>query len=116
MKSIKTVFIKAACMLAFVFVSNSFSLTQVKAQEKYCAPADDTKADIRYISAEDNVLVFEMHLQNLPAKGSRIRITDEAGTTIFEDYFTTATCDVRYKIERNNISKLTFEVSGKNFT
>ena len=113
MKSIKTVFIKATCMLAFVFVSNSFSLTQLKAQENPNAPAADAKGDIRYISAEDNMLVFEMHLQNLPAKGSRIRITDEAGSIVFEDYFTTATCDVRYKIERNNISKLTFEVSGK---
>ena len=111
MKSIKTVFIKAACMLAFVFVSNSFSLQQLKAQANYHAQAD---ADIRYISAEDNLLVFEMRLQNLPAKGSNIRITDEDGNMIFEDRVTTTTCNVRYKIERNNVNKLTFEILGKN--
>ena len=112
MKSFKTVSIKAACMLAFVFVSNSFSLTPVHAQAEHHAPTD-AKGDIRYISAEDNILVFEMRLQNLPAKGSNIRITDDAGNIIFEDRVKTATCNVRYKIEKNNISKLTFEVLGK---
>ncbi len=112
MKSIKTVFVKAACMLAFILVSNSFSLTQVKAQV-YKKTVNDSNGDIRCISAEGNTLVFELHLQNLPAKGSNLQITDESGNLIFEERIATNALNVRYKIERNNIRKLTFEVSGK---
>ena len=73
----------------------------------------DTNGDIRYISAEGNALVFELNLKNLPTNGSNLQITDEAGNLIFEERIPTATLNVRYKIERNNISKLTFEVLGK---
>lgn len=112
MKSIKTVFIKAACMLAFILVSNSFSLTQANAQVNK-NPAGNSNGDIRCISADGNTLVFELRLQNLPAKGSNLQITDESGNLIFEERIATADLNVRYKIERNNIRKLTFEVSGK---
>ena len=112
MKSIKIVFIKAACMLAFILVSNSFSLTPLKAQVKPTVSVD-TNGDIRYISAEGNALVFELNLKNLPTNGSNLQITDEAGNLIFEERIPTATLNVRYKIERNNIHKLTFEVSGR---
>jgi len=113
MKSVKTIFIKAACMLAFVFASNAIYLTQATAQLSRQVYADG-KGDIRCISADNGMLVFELNLQNLPAKGSKLEITDDTGNLIFEERITTATFNVRYKIERNNISKLIFEVSGRN--
>ena len=68
MKTIKSVFIKATCMLALIVVSNSFSLTQAQVQLNYFTAADST-GDIRFVRAEGEMLVFELNLKNLPAKG-----------------------------------------------
>jgi len=112
MKSIKTVFIKAACMLSLVLVSNSFSLTQAQ-QIPQALPATESKSDIRFVRAQDGMLVFDLNLNNLPAKGSMLAIKDEAGNLIFEQKINSETFNVRYKIERNDIRKITFEVTGK---
>jgi uncharacterized protein YxjI len=112
MKSIKSVFIKAACMLSLVLVSNSFSSTQAQPVQ-YAVSATETKGDIRFVNAQDGMLVFELNLKNLPAKGSMLQIKDEAGNVIFERSIKTETFNVRYKIERNNISKISFEVTAK---
>ncbi len=112
MKSIRSVFIKATCMLALVSVSNSFSVSQAQ-PVLYTVAANEPKGDIRFVNAQDGMLVFELNLKNLPAKGSMLQIKDEAGNVIFEDNIKTETFNVRYKIERNNISKLSFEVSAK---
>jgi hypothetical protein len=112
MKSIKNVFIKATCMLALIFVSNSFAVTQAQ-QVSYLVPTDESKGDIRFVNAKDGMLVFELNLNNLPAKGSMLQIKDEAGNLLFEQRINTESYNVRYKIERNSISKITFEVTGK---
>lgn len=113
MKCFKSVFIKATCMLAFVLVSNSFSLIQAQPVLNCNAAVTDSKGDIRFLSVQDGMLVFELNLKNLPSKGSMLQIRDEAGNVIFEEGIKTETYHVRYKIERNNISKITFEVSNK---
>jgi hypothetical protein len=112
MKSVKSVFIKATCMLALVLVSNSFSKTQAQ-PVLYAVSATETKGDIRFVNAQDGMLVFELNLKNLPAKGSMLQIKDEAGNLIFEERIKTETFNVRYKIERNSISKISFEVTAK---
>jgi hypothetical protein len=109
MKTIKSVFIKATCMLAFILVSNSFSRTQAQAQQNYLAASDSTGD----ISAEGEMLVFELNLKNLPTKGSRLKIMDQAGNLLFEEGIRTETYNVLYKIERSNVSKIIFEVSNK---
>ena len=114
MKSIKSVFIKATCMLAFILVSNCFSRTQAQVQQNYLAAADST-GDIRFVTAEGDMLVFELNLKNLPAKGSKLKIMDQAGNLLFEEGIRAETFNVRYKIERNNISKIIFQVSNKKF-
>jgi hypothetical protein len=112
MKTIKSVFIKATCMLAFILVSNSFSRTQAQVQQNYLAASDST-GDIRFVSAEGEMLVFELNLKNLPAKGSMLKIMDQAGNLLFEEGIRTETYNVLYKIERNNASRIVFEVSNK---
>ncbi len=112
MKSTKSVFIKAACMLAFVLFSSSFSLSQ--AQSKFnSVSATGSNGDIHFVKVQDGMLVFELNLENLPLKGSRLLIKDESGYLLFEQDIKTETFKIRYKIERNQISKITFEVTGK---
>lgn len=111
MKSIKSVFIKATCLLAFILVCNSFSLTQAQVQANYAAV--DSTGDIRFITAENGMLIFELNLKSLPAKGSRLKIMNETGDLLFEQDIKTETYDMRYKIERNDISKIIFEVSNR---
>lgn len=112
MKSIKSVFIKATCMLSLVLVSNSFSLTQAQPVQQTVSAAE-SKSDIRFVHALDGILVFELNLKDLPAKGSLLAIKDEAGNVLFEQRIQTETFNVRYKIERNEIRKISFEVTGK---
>ncbi len=112
MKSIKSVFIKTTCMLALILVSNSFSLTQAQVTSKYAGKAVSATGDISFINVEGDMLVVDLNLKNLPANGSRLHIMDEAGNTLFEQGIKTATYNKRYKIERNNISKIVFEVSS----
>lgn len=114
MKSIKSFFIKAACMLAMVLVSNSFSPTNAQSM-LYAASTFTPGSDIHFVHADDGMLVFELNLKNLPAKGSMLQIKDEAGNLLFEQDIKTETLNVRYKIERNEIKKITFEVTGRKF-
>ena len=111
MKSITSVFIKATCMLAFVLVSNSFSLTQAQPMRTYSPVADS--GDIRFVHAQEGMLVFELNLKNLPAKGSILTIKDESGNLLFEQTIKTENYSRLYKIEKNSISKIIFEISGK---
>jgi hypothetical protein len=112
MKSFKSVFIKATCMFTLALVSHSFSATQAQTV-LYASAATESKADIRFVNARDGMLVFELNLKNLPQKGSMLQIKDEAGNLIFEENIKTENFNVRYKIERNNISKISFEVTAK---
>ena len=112
MKTIKSVFIKATCMLAFILVSNSFSRTQAQVQQNYLAAADTT-GDIHFVSAEGAMLVFKLNLNNLPEKGSRLKSRDQASNVLSEQGTRTETYNVLYKIERSNVSKIIFEVSNK---
>jgi len=99
-------------MLILVLVSNSFSLTQAQ-PNSYPVSSEGSKGDIRFVDSRDGWLVFELDLKNLPAKGSRLLIKDEEGNVIFEEIIRTETYNVRYKIERNELSRIDFEVSNK---
>lgn len=80
---------------------------------QHMVPAAESKGDIRFVHALDGMLVFELNLKDLPAKGSLLAIKDEAGNVLFEQKIQTETSNVRYKIERNDIRKISFEVTGK---
>jgi len=112
MKSFKSVFAKAACMLALVSVSNSFAVTQAQVQPQQVM-ANDSAGNIRFVRMEEGMLVFDLNLRNLPAKGSMLRITDGDNNILFEGKISTETYNVRYKIVRGGISKIDFEISAK---
>jgi len=112
MKSLKPFFIRTACMFILVSLSNSFTHTQAQVHAQAAAP-NESCGSIRFVQAEGDMLVFELHLTNLPAKGSRLRIIDGDYNTLFEQKINTATYNIRYKIARGEMSHINFEVSGK---
>jgi hypothetical protein len=114
MKSLKTVFIRTACMLFLVSLSNSFNITQAQAKvQTQAVAANETSGSIRFVQAEGDMLVFELHFTNLPAKGSKLRIIDGDNNTLLEQNISTEIYNIRYKIVKGEISKINFEVSGK---
>ncbi len=112
MKSMTSVFIKATCMLSVVLLSGTFSLIQAQPM-LYAVSLNEATDEIRFVTVKDGMLVFELNLKNLPVKGSLLQIKNEAGDLLFEQKINAQTFNMRYKIERNDISKITFEVTGK---
>jgi hypothetical protein len=108
MKSLKTVFIRTTCMLLLASLSNSFTITNAQS-----VVLNEPSNSIRFVQAEGDMLVFELHLANLPANGSKLRIADGDNNMLLEQSISTQTYNIRYKIVRGDISKINFEVSGK---
>jgi hypothetical protein len=99
-------------MFLLVSLSNSFSITQAQVQLQTVSN-NETTGSIRFVQAEGDMLVFDLHLTNLPAKGCRLRIVDGDYNTLLEQKISTATYNIRYKIARGEMNNINFEVSGK---
>jgi hypothetical protein len=113
MKSLKSLFTKTVCMLVLVSVSNSFSFASAQEAKPTYATAKEPVNNIRFVRLDGDMLVFELSLYNLPAKGSSIRIMDGENNLLFEEKISAQTYNVRYKIARENISKVNFEIFSK---
>lgn len=110
MKTMQSVFIKTTCMLFIASLLNSFTITQAQVQQSTVA-SNDSSGSIRFVRAEGDMLVFELRLANLPAKGSKLLIQDGDHNTLLEERISTKTYNIRYKITRGEMNKINFEVS-----
>ena len=70
---------------------------------------------IEFVHADRETLVFDVNLAGLPETGCRFKIYDAAGDILFEQWINAASYRKRYRIERNNSDKISFEAKGKNF-
>ena len=68
---------------------------------------------IKFVGVENEMLVFELLLNNLPQEGSWLRITDEQGTLVFEERIKGTTLNKRYKVVRNRMTQIQFEILSK---
>lgn len=100
-------------MLALTSVSNSFTSTKAQSNPQ-CKVVNEPAGNIRFISSDGDMLVFELSLRYLLPKGSMIRIMDEANNIIFEERTDIETYNIRYKIIRNDMKKNNFEISSRN--
>ena len=113
MKSFKSVFAKTAGMLVLVSSLNSFSSnTQAQLTPQYVSVNEFT-GNIRFVRVVGDMLVFELHLNTILPKGSTLRVSDGENNLIFEERTSTATYNIRYKIFRNDMDKVNFEISDK---
>jgi hypothetical protein len=109
MKSHNSLFMKMA--LAAVLFLGAPSFMQVHSQGLMASNSAVSK--IQFVGMEGEMLVFDLQLSNLPAKGSWIRVTDDEKNILFEQRINSTIYAKRYKIIRENIKGLHFEVISK---
>ena len=70
---------------------------------------------IEFVKGDAVSLTFYVQLPEVPQKGCVLKISDQSGEVLFEKRITARYYSEIYKIERSNLSKLTFEATGKHF-
>ena len=112
MKSFKSFIPKTVFIALLLFNAGNFLFAQ-KQPEVEAAQGADSR--IKFAGSEGDMLIFEVHLDNLPAKGTVLSILNDSGDPIFEERISATFHNCRYKITRNNMEMITFTVSGKAF-
>ena len=110
MKSIKFVFLKAITIVFFTFCTGS-SYSQ-NPPESYIK-TDANK--VQFMGIENDFLVFDLIFTEVPAKGCTLKIMDQAGTTVFEENIPGNSFAKRYKMPKEEFSKISFKAMGKGF-
>lgn len=67
---------------------------------------------IRYTGIHDRMLQFDVNIPGLPSR-SVLRILDEEGNLLYEEYLKTGNFNKRYKVPAGPYGRLHFEVSGR---
>ena len=90
-------------------------LLSVAAGAQTATPAADEPAAIRYTGYKDQLLQFDVHLTDLPAR-SLVRLYDAAGTILHEESVGTGNLNKRYKVGPYLSPRLRFEVTGRGYS
>lgn len=107
MKSVKLFLLKAVML-----ISISCAVNSVVCAQHYIAE-NELNNKIKFVGMEGELLVFDLQFCNLPPKGSVLRILDGDKNLIHEERINSQNYSRRYKIICGDISKLYFELSGK---
>ena len=111
MRSIKFVFLKAIIAAFFTFcASSSFSQGQ---------PVNFVKTDaankVEFMGVENGFLVFDLLFSEVPAKGCTLKIMDNDGNIMFEETISGNAYTRRYKVPKEETSRISFKAVGKGF-
>ena len=111
MKSIKFVFLKAIIIVFFTFCAgSSFSQNQ---------PVNYVKTDaankVEFMGIENGFLVFDLLFSEVPAKGCTLKIMDNDGNIMFEESISERSFTRRYKVAKEETSRISFKALGKGF-
>jgi len=112
MKSIKFVFVKAIIIVFFTFCAGS-SYSQ-NPSETLMKTEGANK--VQFMGVENNFLLFDLLFMEVPAKGCTLRILDHTGNTVFEETIPGNAYTRRYKVPKEEFSKISFKAMGKGFT
>ncbi len=77
--------------------------------------ADSSNGEIRFVKGDALSLSFDVNLRDVPEKGCQLRIADQAGEVIFEKRILPGNYRETYKVDRGDLTKITFEATGKGF-
>lgn len=110
MKSIKSFIPKTVFIAILLFNACNFVYAQKQSEVEAAQGADSR---IKFAGSKEDMLLFDVQLDNLPAKGVILRILNEFGEPIYTERISAAFHNCRYKIILNNMEKITFTVSGK---
>jgi len=111
MKSIKFVFLKAIIIVFFTFCAgSSFSQNQ---------PVNYLKTEaankVQFMGVENGFLVFDLLFTEVPAKGCTLKIMDNDGNIMFEESISERSFTRRYKVAKEETSRISFKALGKGF-
>ena len=111
MKSIKFVFLKAIIIVFFTFCAGqSYSQNQ---PENFVKTEAANK--VQFMGVENDFLVFDLLFTEVPAKGCTLKIMDQGGITVFEESIPGSSFSRRYKMPKEEFSKISFKAVGKGF-
>ena len=111
MRSIKFVFLKAIIIVFFTFCAGS-SYSQ-NPSENYVKTEGANK--VQFMGLENNFLVFDLLFSEVPAKGCTLKIMDHDGNIMFEESISERSFTRRYKVAKEETSRISFKALGKGF-
>ena len=111
MKSIKFVFLKAIIIVFFTFCAGS-SYSQ-SPSENYVKT--DAANKVQFMGIENGFLVFDLLFSEVPAKGCTLKIMDHEGNIMFEESISGNSYTRRYKVPKEETSRISFKALGKGF-
>src|ERR1700741_3880858 len=111
MKSMKFVFLKAIIIVFFTFCAGS-SYSQ-NPSENYVKTEAANK--VQFMGVEDDFLVFDLLFSEVPAKGCTLKIMDHDGNTVYEEIISGNSFTKRYKMPKEEFSKISFKAQAKGF-
>ena len=111
MKSIKFVLLKAIIIVFFTFCAGS-SYSQ-NLSENYVKT--ETANKVQFMGVENDFLVFDLLFTEVPAKGCTLKIMDNDGNIMFEETISERSFTRRYKVAKEETSRISFKALGKGF-
>ena len=111
MRSNKLVFLKAVIIVFFTFCAGS-SYSQ-NLSENYVKT--DAANKVQFMGVENNFLVFDLLFSEVPAKGCTLKILDHDGNIMFEESISGNSFTRRYKVAKEETSRISFKALGKGF-
>ncbi len=103
-----------ALLLMPLLLGGTAVFSQVK-QLSMLATTPIASGTARFVKADSYSLTFEINLAQIPENGCYLKIVDQKGEILYEKKITTRDHRKTYRIERGELSKITFEAIGKNF-
>ena len=70
---------------------------------------------VQFMGIENNFLVFDLLFSEVPAKGCTLKIMDNDGNIMFEESISERSFTRRYKVAKEETSRISFKALGKGF-
>jgi len=105
------VFLKAIIIVFFTFCTGQ-SYSQ-NPSENYVKT--DAANKVQFMGVENDFLVFDLLFSEVPAKGCTLKIMDHDGNIMFEESISGNSFTRRYKVPKEETSRISFKAVGKGF-
>ena len=76
----------------------------------------DAANKVEFMGIENGFLVFDLLFSEVPAKGCTLKIMDNDGNIMFEESISERSFTRRYKVAKEETSRISFKALGKGFT
>ena len=111
MKSIKFVLLNAMIIVFFTFCAGaSYSQNPSETLMK-----TEGANKIQFMGVQNGFLLFDLLFMEVPAKGCTLKIMDSDGNIMFEETIPGNSYTRRYKVPKEETSKISFKALGKGF-